>query len=178
MERLTKRTEQGDAYIPECFGRCEGEGPSEKCRECDIEHNLIYSLAAYEDTDLTPEQISILDKLFLAKCEEVNQLRAEMERLKGKSSGAQGDLISREETLKAVSDAVENLVEEAFYSTLSIPELRETIEKSINEQPTAYDVEKVVEQLEYHREEFDRHDIVPLVNMDYAVAVVRAGGKE
>lgn len=41
MERLTARTEQGDEYIPEGFSRCKGEGTSEQCRECEIEHNLI-----------------------------------------------------------------------------------------------------------------------------------------
>lgn len=70
MERLTRRTEQGNVYIPECFKRCDGEGVSEKCRECDIEHTLIYSLAQYEGTDLTPEQI--LEKLEeLEKAKEV-----------------------------------------------------------------------------------------------------------
>lgn len=70
----------------------------------------------------------------------------------------QGDLISREETLKAVTDAVGKIVEKAFYSTLSIPELREAINKSIKEQPTAYDVDKVVEQVNelWKRPVFDK----------------------
>ena len=48
----------------------------------------------------------------------------------------------------------------------------------IDEQQTAYDVDKVVEQLEKYRENFESRGILPLVNMDYAVKVVRNGGKE
>lgn len=48
----------------------------------------------------------------------------------------------------------------------------------IHRQPVAYDVDKVVEQLEKYRENFESRGILPLVNMDYAVKVVRNGGKE
>ena len=41
-----------------------------------------------------------------------------------------------------------------------------------------YDVDKVVEQLEKYRLNFESRGILPLVNMDYAVEVVRNGGKE
>ena len=40
------------------------------------------------------------------------------------------------------------------------------------------DVDKVVEQLEKYRLNFESRGILPLVNMDYAVEVVRNGGKE
>ena len=48
----------------------------------------------------------------------------------------------------------------------------------VDAQPTAYDVDKVVEQLEKYRENFESRGILPLVNMDYAVKLVRNGGKE
>ncbi len=57
MERLTKRNECGDAYYPECYERCYGEGSSEKCNDCDYDEKICETLADYEDTELTPEQI-------------------------------------------------------------------------------------------------------------------------
>lgn len=41
-------------------------------------HRAMYKLMHYEDTGLTPDQIREFDKLYLAKCEEVNQLKAEL----------------------------------------------------------------------------------------------------
>ena len=55
---------------------------------------------------------------------------------------------------------------------------RQTLIDRIESQPTAYDVDKVVEQLEKHRLNFESRGILPLVNMDYAVEVVRNGGKD
>ena len=78
MERLTARTEQGDAYIPECFNRCEGAGTTEKCRECEIEHKLVYSLAAYEDLGVSPEKLHEISDMYLDRCKEINRLRAEL----------------------------------------------------------------------------------------------------
>lgn len=41
---------------------------------------------------------------------------------------------------------------------------------------TAYDVEKVVEQLEKNRVEFENRNIIPFVTIDCAVQIVRRGG--
>ena len=70
MERLTRRTECGDAYYPECYERCYGEGSSEKCNDCDYDEKICDTLAGYEDTDLTPEQIRELKELDTAKAPE------------------------------------------------------------------------------------------------------------
>ena len=40
---------------------------------------IYWQLKKYEDVGLTPDQIREMDKLYLAKCEEVNQLKAELE---------------------------------------------------------------------------------------------------
>lgn len=40
---------------------------------------IYWQLKKYEDVGLTPDQIREFDKLYLAKCEEVNQLKAELE---------------------------------------------------------------------------------------------------
>ena len=71
MERLTKRNECGDAYYPECYERCYGEGVSEKCNDCDYDEKICDALAAYEDTGLTPEQIMELKDRDTAKAPEV-----------------------------------------------------------------------------------------------------------
>ena len=55
---------------------------------------------------------------------------------------------------------------------------RQVLIDRIKAQPTAYYPEKVVEQLEKYRLNFESRGILPLVNMDYAVEVVRNGGKE
>ena len=53
MKRLTVRDEKsGAAYFPKCFESCDG-----RCKECDRETNYCETLAAYEDTGLSPEQI-------------------------------------------------------------------------------------------------------------------------
>lgn len=67
MERLTRRTECGDAYYPECYERCYGEGASEKCNDCDYDEKICDTLAGYEDTGLTPEQIQLLKERDTAK---------------------------------------------------------------------------------------------------------------
>ena len=48
----------------------------------------------------------------------------------------------------------------------------------IDLQPTAYDVDKVVEQINETREIFENRHIVPCINMDKATKIVRKGGVE
>ena len=70
MERLTKRNECGDAYYPECYERCYGEGSSKKCDDCDYDGKICETLTDYEDTELTPEQIRELKERDTAKAAE------------------------------------------------------------------------------------------------------------
>ena len=90
------------------------------------------------------------------------------------------DLISR----KAVMEEIESLTVRitglrSGKGALAefMREYKKSVLRIIDEQPVAYDVDAVVEQLEKHRGEFKSRNIVPLVNMDYAVAIVRRGGK-
>jgi hypothetical protein len=55
IKRLTERGEQGNVFYPECFKRCDGVGCSSDCDSCDFSDAILYKLAAYEDTGLTPE---------------------------------------------------------------------------------------------------------------------------
>lgn len=99
-------------------------------------------LCEYERTGHTPEEIAEFDKLYYDKCQEVNRLNAELAELKKQP---QGDLISR-------SALIEHLLQ--YDSICGIP-LTEHDKKIINGvighigsiEPTAYDVDAVVEQL-------------------------------
>jgi hypothetical protein len=73
MERLTAREETGNAYYPHCFREdtCGGAGCAEKDGSCEFSEKVCEKLAAYEDTNLTPEQVMELDRLYRAKCEEL-----------------------------------------------------------------------------------------------------------
>lgn len=69
MEILIKREILGNAYFPKCFEEpCNGSG----CRydDCDYLGEICEKLASYEDTDLTPEQIREIDRLYSEKCRE------------------------------------------------------------------------------------------------------------
>lgn len=61
MERLTARNKRfpKEAYYPYCFQNdtCDGQGPSDKCDKCPLPYHICETLADYEDTGLTPEQI-------------------------------------------------------------------------------------------------------------------------
>ena len=67
MERLTRRTECGDAYYPECFDHCMMEGASEECNYCEYDEKICDTLADYEDTGLTPPEIMELKERDTAK---------------------------------------------------------------------------------------------------------------
>lgn len=58
MERLTGRNEMGGAYYPKCFKEpCLGMG---ECVDmnCEQQYDVCEKLAAYEDTGLTPQEIT------------------------------------------------------------------------------------------------------------------------
>lgn len=73
MERLTAREESGSAYYPHCFREdtCGGGRCAEHRGICEFSEKVCETLAAYEDTNLTPEQIVVMDKLYREKCEEL-----------------------------------------------------------------------------------------------------------
>ena len=79
MERLTKR-ENGHAHYPRCFEEpCGGMG----CRteDCEFKVEICERLAAYEDTGLTPEEVSALVKdwsdlcTIIGECGGIDRLR-------------------------------------------------------------------------------------------------------
>lgn len=75
MERLTAREESGHAYYPHCFREdtCGGGGCAEYSGICEFLEKVCETLAAYEDTNLTPEQILEIDKDYRELCEKLNK---------------------------------------------------------------------------------------------------------
>lgn len=152
--------------------------------DCEEGYLGMEKLKQYEDTDLTPEQIAELDKLYLAKCEEVNLLRAELAELK---KSPQGDLISR----SAVMELIESKCTDGCLGTedTTLIDAHGLID-DVSDLPTAYDLEKVVEQLEEYAKSSIcySHDGCPYRDDDSikcencgalgALEIVRAGGKE
>lgn len=69
MERLTAISESGKAYYPYCFREdtCDGCGSSEKCDQCELSLKVCETLAAHENTGLTPEQVMELKERDTAK---------------------------------------------------------------------------------------------------------------
>lgn len=136
-------------------------------------------LCEYERTGHTPEEIAEFDKLYLAKCQEVNRLNAELAEL---MKHPQGDLISR-------SALIEHLLQ--YDSICGIP-LTEHDKKIINGvighigsiEPTAYDVEKVVERLDSKIQALggaSGTDVVQdtaVKELMWCMDIVRNGGKE
>ena len=86
MERLTAREESGNAYYPHCFREdtCGGGGCAEHSGICEFSEKVCETLAAYEDTNLTQEQIVELDRAYREKCEEVAKLEKENKQLKNR----------------------------------------------------------------------------------------------
>ena len=50
MKRLTAISDVGEAYYPYCYraDTCDGEGGTEKCRDCEFSEKICKTLAAYE----------------------------------------------------------------------------------------------------------------------------------
>ena len=77
MERLTAISENGKAYYPYCFREdtCDGCGSSEKCGQCELSLKVCETLAAYENTGLTPPEIMELKERNTAM--EINEIHVD-----------------------------------------------------------------------------------------------------
>lgn len=61
MKRLTALNKNGQAYYPECFKwPCLGAGHTAKCNTCGYAQKVADTLAAYENTGLTPADVELL----------------------------------------------------------------------------------------------------------------------
>lgn len=80
MERLTKR-ENGHAHYPRCFEEsCGGMG----CRteDCEFKDEICERLAAYEDTELTPEEVLSMSGEWCAMMTALNSIGGGYTRLR------------------------------------------------------------------------------------------------
>ena len=83
MERLTKWNESSykHAYYPRCFKEpCYGSGC--KIKDCPFEIAVCERLAAYEDTGLTPKEVTALGELFDYALKESKTLTEQLTLLK------------------------------------------------------------------------------------------------
>lgn len=77
MERLTRRCDTGHAYYPHCFE----EPCNRRCEDCLFDETICERLAAYEDTERTPEEVSELIKdwsdlcTIIGECGGIDRLR-------------------------------------------------------------------------------------------------------
>lgn len=77
MGRLTRRSDTGHAYYPHCFE----EPCNRRCEDCLFDETICERLAAYEDTELTPEEVSALVKdwsdlcTIIGECGGIDRLR-------------------------------------------------------------------------------------------------------
>ena len=77
METLTAISENGKAYYPYCFreNTCDGCGSSEKCDQCELSLKVCDTLAAYENTGITPPEIMELKERDTAM--EINEIHVD-----------------------------------------------------------------------------------------------------
>lgn len=74
MGRLTARDEHGNAYYPKCFDEpCNGGGCTKDM--CDFAAEVCNKIAAYEDTGIDPEQLSVIDEEYSKMAKELAELR-------------------------------------------------------------------------------------------------------
>ena len=74
MNRLTARDEHGNAYYPRCFDEpCNGGGYTKDM--CDFSAAVCEKLAAYEDTGIDPEQLSVIDEEYSKMAKELAEFR-------------------------------------------------------------------------------------------------------
>lgn len=86
MDRLTARNENGEVYFPHCFkdDTCGGTATTEDCINCKFYLKINNTLAEYEDTGLTPEDIKEIDRAYSEQAKELSEVKKENEKLKGK----------------------------------------------------------------------------------------------
>ena len=151
MERLTHKARYQAGY---------------KLNENVHEWQATDKLAEYENLGVTPDQIREIDKIYLKKCEEVNRLKKQLE------VSQEGDLISRKKLEKDVRDYADK---KCFHGEV---ELANGILKSVSvikNQPTAYDVDKVVDQM-YNSGVCSGNKDSGFILLSKAEKIVKAGG--
>lgn len=97
MKRLTEITNENISLDRNSQIKCSNYCTNCGRAECDYIRNALRTLAEYEDTNLTPEQIKEFDKLYLEKCEEVNRQHKEIQILSGEVLRLKDHILELEE---------------------------------------------------------------------------------
>lgn len=75
MERLTARNESGQAFYKKCFENpCDGMGLKD-CNTCEHSNAICERLAAYEDLEITPEQVKEIDRCYSELSKELGKYK-------------------------------------------------------------------------------------------------------
>lgn len=141
--------------------------------------DLINRLGHYEDIGLAPEQLLEIENMYLEKCEEVNLLKKQLE------VSQKGDLISRKTLLDRLVENFQNINYHPDFGDPAVGMEQELFNeflydmiKLVEEQPTSYDLDKVIKQLESQIElkvtQYPIHGRYIKKNM--AIEIVKAGG--
>ena len=87
------------------------------------------------------------------------------------------DLISRSETIQILT---EDWFLDILLTQTGKSELKKILNDKINRLPTAYDVDKVVTALEYHKDDFASfpEDSVYALAIERAIDTVKEGGRD
>ena len=81
------------------------------------------------------------------------------------------DLISRSELIKVLKDRATN---EAIMGYITAYDVTNSIIDEVEEQPTAYDIDKVIEEL--GKASWEETDISTVIYIDDAIEIVKQGG--
>lgn len=103
MERLTGRNEFGEAYYKECFR--DYYCSKADCRECVFDQMHCERLAAYEDLEITAEQVQEMDKAYTELCVELGKYKRLEKRLE--------EMFGGKLSLEKVVDDLERSLKEA-----------------------------------------------------------------
>lgn len=154
MERLTEWNESSHkhAYYPRCFKEpCYGGGC--KIKDCPFEIAVCERLAAYEDTGLTPKEVTALGELFNYALKESKTLTEQLTLLKHIRKPAEADKDGRVIILPCKvyeTDGVrvyEHTVREVIYETAGGPAFdKNAIGKSIF--LTRAEAERAIQEME------------------------------
>lgn len=133
MERLTKKYKDGHIGINCDEKSCMEEGSCPEVEGCKFLKQILSKLSAYENTDLVPKQFVELDKMYLEKCEEVNQLNAKLEKAE--------PYIKLAEKMNLCDLVAENqrLTNELIFVNAELRECKESLKRLESEQNEKFD---------------------------------------
>jgi hypothetical protein len=87
-----------------------------------------------------------------------------------------GDLISRKAVTTEIHNYFKGLIDKGIHN-VDVVDCSAEISKRIDGIQAAYDVDKVVERFEKERKFWLDRNVVPVINLDKAISIVKGGGQ-